>query len=96
MKHMTSARPDTAKPQTGVIAVPTDEESRFEPEMTRLWRRRLWLQARMFGFAPNRYVITDRSQRNELHSLNEALPVRAFLVQALVTLLLIATAVGIG
>ncbi|OBH61533.1 hypothetical protein A5686_20195 [Mycobacterium sp. E2479] len=93
---MTSAASDTATLRTGVIAVPTDEESRFEPRMTRWWGRRLWLQARMFGFASNRYVISDRSQANELHSLNEALPLRPFLVQALITMLLIATAVGIG
>jgi hypothetical protein len=93
---MTSARPDTATLRTGVIAVPTDEESRFEPEMTCWWGRRLWLQARMFGFASDRYVISDRSQSNELLSLNEVLPVRPLLVHALITVLLIATAVGIG
>jgi hypothetical protein len=77
----------------------TDEELCTAPEMTRLWWRRLSLQPKIFGFTPNRYVISDM-QPEKLHSLNEASPPRVFLVHGLIhgliTMLLVVFAVGIG
>jgi hypothetical protein len=63
--------------------------------MTRGWWRRLLLQGKVFGFAHNRYVINDSSQPEEFHSLNDVPHLRMFLVHALITTLLVVSAVGI-
>jgi hypothetical protein len=99
LNHVTSARPSTAEPCSGVIAVPTDDASRLAPALTRRWWRRLFPQRKVFGYAHNRYVISDYSQPRVFHSVNEVPPLRLVLVQGLIhsviTLLLIVSAVGI-
>jgi hypothetical protein len=92
--HVTSVRPQITK--LGVVAVPTDEESYSEPEMTCRWWRPLSLQEKMSGFARNRYVISDHTQSDEFHCLGEASPLRLFLVHGLVTTLLAVGIIGIG
>jgi hypothetical protein len=65
--------------------------------MTRRWWRRLLLQGKV-GSTPNRYVISDYSQPEKIHSLNEISPLRLFLVYGLIhglfTTLLVVIAVG--
>ena len=45
--------------------------------MARRWWRRLSLHGKVFGLTHNRYVITDYSQPEKLHSLYEAITATA-------------------